>query len=1366
MGKEEKNICREWYLGLDIGTDSIGWAVTNMNYEILKYKNNAMWGIMLFEGGNNCAERRGFRTGRRRLERRKQRINLLQKLFAEEIAEKDENFYIRLKESALYKEDKSLDDGVVLFNGNGLSDEEYYRRYPTIHHLICELMESKEYHDVRLVYMACSYILSHRGHFLKDVDKNNIEEVVNFENVYDEFIEAYENCTGNSPWECNKDDFKDILKKNISIKEKEKVFKKLLWKGKKASENNNVSLNYLVKLLSGGKAKLSDLFKNDNYIEFENNSFSLGTSDFDMVISLFSSLIDVDETDLILKSKALYDWSVLAEILAGKNSISEAKREIYEIHKKDVVFLKKFIKKYIPEKYNEIFKEMLDKANYASYVYNIKSDIKAKNKKYKKANEEEFCKYIKSIVKDLDSPVEDEDKAGYEDMMNRLETYSFCPKQKAGSNRVIPYQLYWAELKKILDNASSYLEFLNEEDEYGTLKDKILSIMEFRVPYYVGPLVSQNKSKFAWMVRKNGSTDKIYPWNFDDVVDRDKSEEAFIRRMTCKCTYIAGEDVLPKNSLLYSKFMVLNEINNIKVNDTPISVECKQGIYEELFMKKRKVTLKAIKDFIISNNYMSKDDEISGIDISIKSSLKSYNDFKRLLREKILSEYEVERIIERITLTKEKGRIKNWLKSEFENLSKEDLEYVSNLKYDDFGRLSEKLLTEIKDIDRSTGEIKNPNIITMMWDKNINLMQLLSSEYSYMQQIEDMNREYYSENKLSLNDKLDSMYISNAVKRPIFRCLDIVTELKKIMKCQPKKIFVEMARGENEKLKGKRTKSRKDRINEIYKNYKNICSENEIREFRNLLETKSESSLKRDELYLYFIQFGKSMYSDTPLDIEKLGTGAYEIDHIYPRSKVKDDSIDNRVLVLADENKDKGEKYPISEEIRRKMHNRWENLHKIGAVSDKKLKRLERDTRFSDEELAGFINRQIVETRQSTKAIASILKEMFEDTEIVYVKAGLVSDFRHEFKMLKSREVNDFHHAKDAYLNIVMGNVYNVKFTKNPLNFIKEKGGREYSMKLKSLLEFDIKRNNEIAWYGDGKSLEIVKNTMKKNNIRFVRYAKCQKGGFFDMQPVRKGDGQIPIKGTSFESIEKYGGYNKATISYFYLVKYMKGNKKEKTLLPIELYMAERLNDENKVIEYCKNTLGMKNPEILLNGRKIKYNSLWEIDGFRAHLSLKSNNQIGFKGGMQLIIGYDWEYYVKKLSIFRDRYINSKKSIEATEYDEISKDKNIELYDILTDKIHKKYNILMKTAEDVLSNGKEKFCNLIPEEQTIVLMNMLQLFRCNNSGGTDLTEIGGVKNSGIMRMNMKINNKNFNKIYIIDQSPTGLWEKKSNLIEL
>ena len=35
------------YLGLDIGTDSVGWAVTNDEYKLKKFKNNLMWGVHL-----------------------------------------------------------------------------------------------------------------------------------------------------------------------------------------------------------------------------------------------------------------------------------------------------------------------------------------------------------------------------------------------------------------------------------------------------------------------------------------------------------------------------------------------------------------------------------------------------------------------------------------------------------------------------------------------------------------------------------------------------------------------------------------------------------------------------------------------------------------------------------------------------------------------------------------------------------------------------------------------------------------------------------------------------------------------------------------------------------------------------------------------------------------------------------------------------------------------------------------------------------------------------------------------------------------------------------------------------------------------
>ena len=50
-------------------------------------------------------------------------------------------------------------------------------------------------------------------------------------------------------------------------------------------------------------------------------------------------------------------------------------------------------------------------------------------------------------------------------------------------------------------------------------------------------------------------------------------------------------------------------------------------------------------------------------------------------------------------------------------------------------------------------------------------------------------------------------------------------------------------------------------------------------------------------------------------------------------------------------------------------------------ISDKKYERLVRKTPLTNEELAGFINRQIVETSQSAKIVAEIIQEIFCDAE-------------------------------------------------------------------------------------------------------------------------------------------------------------------------------------------------------------------------------------------------------------------------------------------------------------------------------------------------------------------------------------------------
>ncbi len=57
----------KYYIGLDMGTSSIGWAVTDTSYNILRCKGKDMWGSRLFQEALSAEERRSHRTSRRRI---------------------------------------------------------------------------------------------------------------------------------------------------------------------------------------------------------------------------------------------------------------------------------------------------------------------------------------------------------------------------------------------------------------------------------------------------------------------------------------------------------------------------------------------------------------------------------------------------------------------------------------------------------------------------------------------------------------------------------------------------------------------------------------------------------------------------------------------------------------------------------------------------------------------------------------------------------------------------------------------------------------------------------------------------------------------------------------------------------------------------------------------------------------------------------------------------------------------------------------------------------------------------------------------------------------------------------------------------
>ena len=161
----------EYCIGLDIGTNSVGWAVIDEDYKLLRLCGKDGWGALLMDNAETAAGRRLARSARRRSERRKERIRLLRELFAPLIAPVDEKFFVRLDESSLHTGTGEFfrENRYNIFDGE-YTDKDYFRGKDTrtVYHLRKMLMETDKPADIRLVYLAVHHIVKYRGHFLLD----------------------------------------------------------------------------------------------------------------------------------------------------------------------------------------------------------------------------------------------------------------------------------------------------------------------------------------------------------------------------------------------------------------------------------------------------------------------------------------------------------------------------------------------------------------------------------------------------------------------------------------------------------------------------------------------------------------------------------------------------------------------------------------------------------------------------------------------------------------------------------------------------------------------------------------------------------------------------------------------------------------------------------------------------------------------------------------------------------------------------------------------------------------------------------------------------------------------------------------------
>ena len=152
-----------------------------------------------------------------------------------------------------------------------------------------------------------------------------------------------------------------------------------------------------------------------------------------------------------------------------------------------------------------------------------------------------------------------------------------------------------------------------------------------------------------------------------------------------------------------------------------------------------------------------------------------------------------------------------------------------------------------------------------------------------------------------------------------------------------------------------------------------------------------------------------------------------------------------------------------------------------------------------------------------------------------------------------------------------------------------------------------------------------------------------------------------------------------------------------------------------------------------------------------------------------LIIGYCWEKYIKQLERFVEKKKEHPNMAYSEAYDRISAEKNKELYDILTDKlVCKMYSKRPANPVKTIRTGQEKFADLNIFEQAKCLLQIISVFG-RNAGGCDLQAVGGKGKEATTRLNSVISNwgKSYSSVRIIDLSPSGLFEKRSeNLLSL
>lgn len=1170
-------------VGLDIGVGSVGFAGIDNQYNLVRTKGKNVIGVRLFDEADSAAERRGHRTNRRRLQRRRWRLRLLDDIFAKPLQAVDPNFLARLKYSYVNKKDQGQQDhyyGGYVF-GSTAADQAYHQAYPTIYHLRKRLMEDDQKHDLREVYLAIHHIVKYRGNFLNPQSSLDIDQqfdVTDFAQALARFADHQAlSWALEAPIRFLEAELATGLSNSARVDAAIEAFSF-------DTKVDRAAIKEMLKGLSGNQIDFTKLFVNVDSADWDQEErkqwkMKLSEEDFDEQALPILERLSQDETEFFLAIKRAYDGIALMRFLGDEQSLSSAMIKAYEDHRRDLTFLKTQVR--TPQNRQALSE------GYTNY-------LSVDDKKHKRG-----AKELAQLIEASDAS--EQDKAT---MLDRIANDQFAPKQRTKANGLIPYQLHLAELKKILAKQGQYYPFLLDTfAKQGQSVNKIEELVQFRVPYYVGPMVPKSETagnaENHWVEKNDGQTKvSVTPWNFDQVFNRDRAAKSFIDRLTGTDTYLIGEPTLPRHSLTYETFTVLNELNNIRIDGKRLPVETKQAIVEDLFKKYRLVTKKRLQDYFAS--FGKREVELTGLadESRFTSSLTSYHDLQGLLGTDFITNPQNHSLLEKIVEIQTVFEDSDIAERELGKLGLEQklIPRLAKKHYTGWGNLSRKLLDTsfVHDPERPEEPV---SIMDLLYTTNKNFMEILhDSEYGVEEWLKSQNM---IDDQKDIQMRIDELTTSPANKRGIKQAFNVLDDITQAMGEEPAYVYLEFAR---EKQASRRTVSRKKRLETLYKN---AALKTEFKAIKEALAEESDDRMQDDRLYLYYAQLGRDMYTGQSISIDQLSSH-YDIDHIVPRAFIKDDSLENKVLVNRTDNARKTDSATFTADVKAKAFPLWQQLKKLGLISAKKFRLLTRTGDFTEMERERFIARQLVETRQIIKNVAALIEGHFSQTQAVAIRAEVTGELRQLTQIKKDRDINDYHHAQDALLVATAGTYLHRHFPKRDARFI-------YN-------EFDYYTQHWLKNQGENRRrhpYSFVVGTMSKgnedwtpDNLNYLRKVMQYKTMLMTRKPVGPegalyketliaADPKKRLVGASKERQDPtiYGGYTKESSAYMSLVR--AGGKNQLVKIPVRI-ANEIHSGQRKLDDYVQAKV-KKFERILLP--KISLGQLVEDEGQRFYLA-------------------------------------------------------------------------------------------------------------------------------------------------------------------